>query len=159
MAKDDKATKKAAAKKLADKKAAAKKLADKKAAATKAAAKKLADVKAAAKKVAKKLADKKAAAKKLADKKAAAKKAAKKLADNKFPAKKAKSPKVELTAVPATTDAVTEVAPVVEATEVASSDEGVGPTRREMLKRAGQLGIVGRHRMSKVDLEAAIAAH
>jgi O-phosphoseryl-tRNA(Cys) synthetase len=144
MAKDDKATKKAAAKKLAETKAAAKKAAEKKAAA-------------------KKLADKKLA-KKLADKKAAAKKAAKKLADKvaaatKLAAQKAKSPKPERAEVPAVTGTVAEVAPVVETIEAASSDEAVGPTRRELLVQAGQLGIVGRHRMSKVDLEAAVAAH
>jgi hypothetical protein len=150
MAKDDKATKKAAAKKLAEKKAAAKKVADKKA-----AAKKVADKKAAAKKVA----DKKAA-----DKKAAAKKAAKKLADmkaaaKKLAAKKAKSPEPERAAVPTVTDPVAEVAPVVEATEEVPSGEAAGATRRQLLVQAGQLGIVGRHRMSKVDLEAAVAAH
>jgi hypothetical protein len=47
---------------------------------------------------------------------------------------------------------------VVETTEIALSGDVVGPTRRELLVQAGQLGIVGRHRMSKVDLEAAVAA-
>ena len=162
MAKDDKATKKAAAKKLADKKAAAKKAADKKA-----AAKKAADKKAADKKAAKKLADTKAAAKKaakkIADTKAAAKKAAKKIADTLAAAKKpvvkkAKSPKPERAEVPAVTDQVAEVA-MVETPEVAASEAPAGTTRRELLVQAGQLGIVGRHRLSKVDLEAAIAAH
>ena len=32
-----------------------------------------------------------------------------------------------------------------------------GPTRRQLLVTAGELGIVGRHRMSKEQLEAAVA--
>ena len=144
MAKDDKDDKKVAAKKAAEKKAAEKKAAAKK------AAEKLADKKAAAKK---------AAAKKLAAKKVAKKLTAKKAAAKKLTAKKAESLKAERAEVPATTHTVAEVAPVVEAIEVAPSDEAAGPTRRELLVQAGELGIVGRHRMSKADLEVAIASH
>jgi len=51
------------------------------------------------------------------------------------------------------------VAAIVGEKDVVDSAAPAGPTRRQLLVTAGELGIVGRHRMSKEQLEAAVAAH
>ena len=153
MAKDDK-----------DKKAAAKKAAEKK---LKAKAAKKAKELAAAKKAKEKAAAKKAAAKAAAAKKAKAKSDAKRAAAKKADKRLVGAKKATLTA--AASRAVVESLPVTSTpvpTALAAEPDAVeavvapaGPTRRQLLVTAGELGIVGRHRMSKEQLEAAVAAH
>jgi len=125
------------------------KKADEKAAAKKAAEKKL-KAKAAQK-------AKEKAAEKKAKEKAAAKKAAQKLTAAKKATRKAVATKAVVEALPAPVSVVREV-PVVDP-EVVEAVAPSGPTRRQLLVTAGELGIVGRHRMSKEQLEAAVAAH
>lgn len=119
---------------------------------------KKADEKAAAKKAAEKKLKAKAAQK--AKEKAAAKKAKEKAAAKKA-TRKAVATKAVVEALPAPVSVVREV-PAVAALvdpEVVEAVAPSGPTRRQLLVTAGELGIVGRHRMSKEQLEAAVAAH
>jgi hypothetical protein len=148
MAKSKKADEKAAAKKAAEKKLKAK--------AAQKAKEKAAEKKAKEKAAAKKAADRVAAAKK------ATQKAAKKLTVAKKATQKAPASTVVVESHPVSARVVPEVPPVaalVGDQDVIEPAEPAGPTRRQLLVTAGELGIVGRHRMSKEQLEAAVAAH